>query len=494
MRIENWTYDWAKRKQTKLTNEQSQGENQWRNKLGATIVENHQAAIAGTSDPGEIIEPKLSPDGRRAIYRTWSAEIVNGHEARPIYIKHLDGRPHVNLFPGMDVHAVNEYWWGPDGKTIYAVVTPIGRRSPQLFVVDPDGNGWRQLTFIPFGQYCKHYSVDRDMRQAVCLYETNTTPAELSLINLKTGEIRVILNANPEFSGLAVNPVQRLEWTNKYGQPGLAYLMTPRDMEAGKAYPVVVTLYDSGDYFIRGGTGDEYPAQAFASRGIVVLAMDLLRFPPDKSGDFAQAMLNFEWPMADLEAGLLKASEVANIDRTEVAITGLSRGAVIAEFAISHSSLFRAAITSGGSYDPLLYYVSSAMLKQVFKDWGLSGLAEQSAVALDRWAEYSPALNAQHIEAPLLINAADHEYVECMQLFTTLQDLRKPVELFVYPDEFHIKKQPRHRLEIYNRNIDWVQFWLQGLEDPERNKIEQYRRWRRLRDLQNVGPVPVRTN
>jgi len=45
-----------------------------------------------------------------------------------------------------------------------------------------------------------------------------------------------------------------------------------------------------------------------------------------------------------------------------------------------------------------------------------------------------------------------------------------------------IANQPRHRLEIYERNLDWFRFWLKQEEDPDPTKTKQYLRRRRLRD------------
>jgi hypothetical protein len=32
--------------------------------------------------------------------------------------------------------------------------------------------------------------------------------------------------------------------------------------------------------------------------------------------------------------------------------------------------------------------------------------------------------------------------------------------------------------------VDWFRFWLKGEEDPDPAKVEQYARWRELRNLQ----------
>jgi len=102
-----------------------------------------------------------------------------------------------------------------------------------------------------------------------------------------------------------------------------------------------------------------------------------------------------------------------------------------------------------------------------------------------RYRKVSMALNASSVHTPLLINAADAEYIRDMQRVSTLRTLKKPVEMFIYPDERHEKNQPKHRYSIYERNADWFNFWLRDKEDPNPAKAEQYKRWRELRKLRD---------
>ena len=91
------------------------------------------------------------------------------------------------------------------------------------------------------------------------------------------------------------------------------------------------------------------------------------------------------------------------------------------------------------------------------------------------------SLNADRIETPILENASDTEYLIYLPVYRSLLDLGKPVELYLYPQELHVRNQPLHRYEIYERNLDWFLFWLRDLERPDRQKEDQYRRWRELR-------------
>jgi len=58
------------------------------------------------------------------------------------------------------------------------------------------------------------------------------------------------------------------------------------------------------------------------------------------------------------------------------------------------------------------------------------------------------------------------------------------MELFIYPDELHHLNQPKHRYQIYERNLDWFRFWLKSEESADPAKSGQYQRWRQLRQLQ----------
>jgi hypothetical protein len=58
---------------------------------------------------------------------------------------------------------------------------------------------------------------------------------------------------------------------------------------------------------------------------------------------------------------------------------------------------------------------------------------------------------------------------------------RHQADMYVFPYETHIKYQPQHKLAVYERNVDWFRFWLQGYEDPSQKKAGQYRIWREMK-------------
>jgi hypothetical protein len=80
----------------------------------------------------------------------------------------------------------------------------------------------------------------------------------------------------------------------------------------------------------------------------------------------------------------------------------------------------------------------------------------------------------------MLLQMPEQEYIIALEYVIPLM-LDERADLYVFPHEPHQKFQPRHKLAAYERNLDWFRFWLQGYEDPDPSKTEQYGHWRRMR-------------
>ena len=113
-----------------------------------------------------------------------------------------------------------------------------------------------------------------------------------------------------------------------------------------------------------------------------------------------------------------------------------------------------------------------------------AGLPSPASGDLQRWRRISPEFHADSINTPVLIQVADRELVETVPTISALKEAGQPVEAYVFPNEYHIKWQPKHKLAVYNRTIDWFNFWLRDVEDSDSKKAAQYERWRGMKDLE----------
>ena len=92
----------------------------------------------------------------------------------------------------------------------------------------------------------------------------------------------------------------------------------------------------------------------------------------------------------------------------------------------------------------------------------------------------SLVLNADRIEVPILIQTGDSEYEGGLDVVETLSHRGKAIELYVFPDESHVKWQPAHRRAMYERVTQWFEFWLMNRMDCDPSRKAQYERWRAM--------------
>jgi hypothetical protein len=74
----------------------------------------------------------------------------------------------------------------------------------------------------------------------------------------------------------------------------------------------------------------------------------------------------------------------------------------------------------------------------------------------------------------------------CWEPYAALRYLQKPVDLIILQPGSHVMANPTQHLAAETINVDWFRFWLQGYEDPNPAKADQYKRWRELRNLQET--------
>jgi dipeptidyl aminopeptidase/acylaminoacyl peptidase len=309
-------------------------------------------------------------------------------------------------------------------------------------------------------------------------------PKQIVLLDLAHNSVRELVDLNPQFQNIELSTPVRIEGVNKFGDRWFAHLVKPLHYEPGKRYPTILTTYRSGEYFLRGASGDENPIQVYAAQGFAVLSFDMGRdrYAEIKSGDFQDFLVAVSSPIASMEMAIRKGVEMGIVDPERVGVSGYSRGTEQVAYAISQTNLFHAASGATAFTSPCSYYTSPDYTKSYFAGYGLGGWPDGESRS--KWEEFSSPLNADRIHTPLLDNDPDSEYLDDLALYTALKELGKPVELFIYPNELHHINQPKHRYQIYERNVDWFRFWLKSEQSLEPGKKEQFERWQRLRQLQ----------
>ena len=323
----------------------------------------------------------------------------------------------------------------------------------------------------------------------ICARETATRPRHLVSLNPASGDIKIIFDPNPDFPRVDPDRVRRIKVMSPAGAEAYADLVLPAGYRAGERYPAVVVQYESRG-FLRGGTGDEYPILALADQGFAVLSVQR---PADYAGlgdnpardrreyhrRNTEGWSDRRHALAALLATLDHPRVRAVIDPARVGITGLSDGVGTLLFGLLNTDRFAAAIMSSCCEEAV--NVMTLMGPAFADDYLYAGFPRLDRPSSGFWAPYSLKENAARVRTPILMQMADREYGLALESYEALRQAGAPVELFVFPDEYHVKWQPAHRLAIYERGMRWLNFWLKGEQSGDPRLAGELTRWRAMR-------------
>ncbi|UJJ50979.1 MULTISPECIES: Atxe2 family lasso peptide isopeptidase [Rhodanobacter] len=308
----------------------------------------------------------------------------------------------------------------------------------------------------------------------VCVAAEADHPPRLERIDLELGQRSVLFDPNVALAHdmAASVPVLPISWTDAQGTrfTGQFY---PATAKGHKPPPLFIVYYRCSG-FLRGGMGDEWPLATLAENGIAALCINASPLQEDAVKRFGQGR-------AAIESVTEYLASRGDIDPAQVGVGGLSFGAEVAMWTAMNSRIPRAISVSNPVWSPLGYLLYSlwgdAQFSRIRRYWQLGSLEETPK----RWRLLSPFYNIGRIRVPVLMQMSEREYNFSLDYAVPL--IRAHLaDVYVFPNEPHQKFQPRHKLAVYERNLDWFRFWLRGYEDPNPTKKQQYAHWREMRD------------
>lgn len=366
--------------------------------------------------------------------------------------------------------------WRPGSDDV--VVTLIDReRRQSLYLWNTRANSLREVAAgdgLLSGGRRHMYPCAVTAAAAFCVAAGPASPPGVERIDLASGDRQVLFDPNSDSRSRYRPKVTYLRWSIGKGRDAAGVLLQPQT-PAREPAPLYVNYY-SCEGFLRGGEGDEWPVPELLDAGFAVACINAV--PSQGAQDAVQ---EYRTGLAAVRALVGKLAADRIVDPSKVAMGGLSFGSEVAMWTAMRSHLLAAVSISSVQPEPAEYWTSAmpgsdqpSIIRRV---WRL-GAPEQSPA---RWRLVSPALNTDRIDAPILFQLPEQEARRIPELYARLAMAGTPTELFAFPDEAHIKMQPRHRLAVFDRNLDWFRYWLQDYRDPDPGKAAEYARWDRLR-------------
>lgn len=443
----------------------------------ATVEERSLLAPARPADIPEIARTySAGPDG----YAAWLEPKFPEQIISPtrLVIASPDGTKRQCDSP--ECEGIRDLWWSAEGASLFAQqVTGWATSRSALLRWDSDAPSPQRVLETddavvgcsPLGQ------------ELVCLREGSVQPRRMVAINMATGAERVLFDPNPALRAIRYGEVRRFRFRNAYGVETFADLVLPPDHRQGEQHPLVVVQYSSHGY-LRGGTGDEVPIHPLAARGFAVLSFDRPSFLPEGMAATREADMRNggrgDWAdrrqvLSSLEMAVEHALATGAVDPARMGISGFSDGGGTAQFAMVNSTLFK--VASMGSCCEDMYSFALAPGPVFADQLRERGYRYFEPGMEEFWRPMSLVLNADDIDIPLLLQIGDSEYEGALDVVEAWTHRGKAIELYVFPDGPHLKWQPAHREALYERNVEWFEFWLAGKRNCDPHRDPQYERW-----------------
>jgi dipeptidyl aminopeptidase/acylaminoacyl peptidase len=390
---------------------------------------------------------RWSPDGRSIIFlegpptkdfASWVSVVAAG--GGPV-------RPLTKDYPG----TVIALGWTPDSKQLTAQGIE-GTRQALLRIDVATGAAHKLADVI---QTIWEFSFSTNGQTIVYNAQTPESPSDI-WVWTEGAQPRKITDFNPQTKSWRLGKVREVEWKNsKDGLARRGVLITPPDYQPGRPYPTVVNTHP-GDTAWWVGLHAKWWAwgQLLASNGYVV-------FLPNTRGVNGEgwrlhAAIGYWGGMSfqDLMDGVDYLVEEKIADPNRLGIGGWSNGGFMAEYAITRTTRFKAAVAQAGHSDFFSLYGTS-YLRAPLRVVNL----ESPYYNRKQYDEDSPITFIRNCHTPTLlihgINDGGVPVGQAYEFYAGLKDVGVETELVVYPREGHAIQEYGHQLDVQKRVLAW---------------------------------------
>lgn len=399
--------------------------------------------------------PLYSPDGK---YMAFRSQLRAGYESdrwRLMVLERASGKLN-SLADSLD-RWVGNITWAPDSTRLFFTAEDRGRTGIQMISVTGGGtrsiaNGASTIEDVLF---------TGDGKTMIYTEETGARPVEIFRATSGGGAGVPLTHLNDALlAGAALTPLEEL-WTELPDKTKIhAFVTKPPNFSAAQKYPVMFLIHGGP----QGAWGESWTyrwnAQVFASAGYLVIQPN-----PRGSTGYGQKFIddiNGDWggkPYDDIMAVADNVAALPYADATRMVAAGASYGGYMVNWINAHTTRFKAIVSHAGVFDAASWARETE--EQWFPIWEFKGTPTDNP---EGYAKFSPSTYAKDMKTPTLVIHGELDYRDVtgqgLQLFTTLQQLKVPSKLLIFPDEGHWILKPQNSLLWYHTVIDWVKEWV----------------------------------
>ena len=476
--------------------------------LWVVEVASGRATQLTSGDDWNDSDPQWSPDSRKiAFVSDRSGKAFEESHDTDVWVIDANGGPLTKISD--HTTGDNSPRWSPDGQTIAFVSSVPETAHPKIWLAPGAGGaasklaadgldlipgalrwaeGGRALYFETGVKGTSHlYRVDLAARRVAPVTSGERT-VRFADINEKTNRLAYAVNDPTHLDDLYVAdlggrnekqlthlntalwkqltmvPVERVAFKGADGWDVDGFFMKPIGWEAGKKYPMILSIHGgpAGMY----GYDWYHEFQVYASRGWAVFFTN-----PRGSTGYGEKFergIELNWGgndyvdvMNGVDAALAKYPW---IDKDRLGVTGGSYGGYLTNWIISHTNRFKAGVT--------IRSISNFVSDDGTRD-GAYGHADDFGGDIfektDLYWDRSPLKYVKNVKTPTLVLHSDNDFrvpiEQGEQWFRALRHFGVPAEVVFFPRENHNLTrtgEPKHLVESLNWQVYWFDRYLNG--------------------------------
>lgn len=427
------------------------------------IVDSKSGQILSRIDnPGKLGRVGWSPDGRR-VGMIAAKDIHDPDAGRLMVADPTDGKFR-DLLPGLE-GSVRHFEWADNDTIQYVAALGVHTILAQINVVS--GAGGSRPLLGPDGPILGELSLSADGQQTALVASAPNHPAEV--FTWRQGDLAPVrrTESNPFLKHIRFARQEVIRHKARDGLELEGILVRPLDEEAGKRYPLILSVHGGPEAHVSHGwlTGYSLPGQVAAARGMAV-------FYPNYRGSTGRGVAFSKLGQGDAAGkefdDLVDAVDhliaLGLVDRDKVGVTGGSYGGYATAWcATRYSERFAAGVMFVGISDKISKVGTTDIPNEEYLVHALKRPWEDWQFLLER----SPIYHAAKGRTPLLIlHGKDDPRVNVGQSRELYRHLklhnRAPVRLVLYPGEVHGNRKAAARLDYHLRLMQWMEHYLKG--------------------------------
>jgi dipeptidyl aminopeptidase/acylaminoacyl peptidase len=476
------------------------------------VASGHANQITSGDDWNDT-DPQWSPDGRKiAFVSNRTGKAFDENRDTDVWVIDASG----GSLTKISDHPVPDSSprWSPDGQTIAFLSDPLDRSHPKIWLAPSAGGAPSRLAadgldLIPAGLRWAEggralyfeagvkgtnqvYRVDVATRRVTEITAGDRT-VHLFDLSEKTNRLVYAVNDPTHLDDLYVAdrdgrnekrltrfntallkqlqlaPVERVPFKSADGWAVDGFFMKPAAWEAGKKYPMILTIH--GGPAGQLGFDWYHEFQVYAAHGWAVFFTN-----PRGSTGYGEAFargIELNWggkDYVDIMTGLdAILAKYPWIDSNRLGVTGGSYGGFMTNWIISHTTRFAAAVTLRG--------LSNFISDDGTRDGPYGHQDDFAGTIFEKFDLYwnaSPLKYAKNVKTPTLILHSDMDFrvpiEQGEQWFRALQHFGVPSEVVFFPRENHNLTrtgEPKHLVE----SLDWQVYWFDRYVNGNANAL-----------------------